>query len=103
VNLGGEVNHMPAWKSWQLSGNNPFSEDSAPAIWMEVADHRKMTTTGSSQAAKDWRAKQAALIADGKIMEAVMMDIDEVRRKYPGKYEEGIQQMLDYLASKGIT
>jgi len=31
------------------------------------------------------------------------MDIDEIRRKFGNKYDEGIQQMLDYLASKGIT
>ncbi len=101
--LGGEVNHMPAWNSWQLAGNSPFTQGTAPAIWMETADHRKMTSTGSSAAAKAYRAQQAALIQAGKIMEAVQMDIDEIHRRFGTKYDVGIQQMLDYLASQGIT
>jgi hypothetical protein len=31
------------------------------------------------------------------------MDIDEIHKKYGSKYDQGIQEMLDYLATKGIT
>ncbi|HWA73194.1 MAG TPA: polymorphic toxin-type HINT domain-containing protein [Polyangiaceae bacterium] len=103
ISLGGEVNHMPAWDSWVQSGKNPFTHGTAPAIWMETADHRAMTSTGSSAAAKAYRAKQAKLIKQGKIMEAIQMDIDEIHKKYGSKYDQGIQEMLDYLATKGIT
>ncbi len=102
TSLGGEVNHMPAWDSWVQSGNTTFSRDSAPSIWMETADHRAMTSTGSSAEAKAYRAEQAELIKEGKIMEAVQMDIDEIHEKYGSKYDEGIAQMLAYLAAQGI-
>lgn len=102
TSLGGEVNHMPAWDSWVQSGNTTFSRDSAPSIWMETADHRAMTSTGSSAEAKAYRAEQAELIKEGKIMEAVQMDIDEIHEKYGSKYDEGIAEMLAYLAAQGI-
>jgi hypothetical protein len=70
---------------------------------MERADHRAMTSTGSSAASKAFRAKQAKLIKQGKIMEAVQMDIDEIHRRYGSKYDQGIQEMLDYMATQGIT
>jgi hypothetical protein len=104
INLGGQVNHMPAWNAWTQAGDkNPFTFGTAPAIWMETADHRAMTSTGSSDEAKQWRADQAALIKQGKIMEAIQMDIDEIHELYGSKYDQGIQEMLDYLATKGIT
>jgi Flp pilus assembly pilin Flp len=102
TSLGGEVNHMPAWNSWEQSGDSRFSRDTAPAIWMETADHRAMTSTGSSAEAKAFRAEQAELIKEGKIMEAVQMDIDEIHEKYGSKYDEGIAEMLAYLAAQGI-
>jgi filamentous hemagglutinin len=69
---------------------------------METADHRAMTSTGSSAEAKAFRAEQAELIKEGKIMEAVQMDIDEIHEKYGSKYDEGIAEMLAYLAAQGI-
>jgi len=102
TSLGGEVNHMPAWNSWEQSGDTTFSRDSAPSIWMEKADHRAMTSTGSSAESKAYRAEQAELIKEGKIMEAIQMDIDEIHEKYGNKYDEGIAEMLAYLAAQGI-
>jgi filamentous hemagglutinin len=68
---------------------------------MDPKDHRRMTSTGSSAAAKAWRKKQQDLIDQGRIRDAVQMDIDEARRLFGGKYDKAIKEMEDYLASLG--
>jgi filamentous hemagglutinin len=61
-----------------------------------------MSSTGSSREAKAWRKKQQDLIAQGRIREAVKMDIDEARRLFGNKYDVAIQEMLDYITSVGF-
>jgi filamentous hemagglutinin len=60
-----------------------------------------MSSTGSSKEAKAWRQRQQFLIAQGKLREAVQMDIDEARRLFGEKYDPAIQEMLDYITSLG--
>jgi filamentous hemagglutinin len=61
-----------------------------------------MSSTGSSREAKAWRKKQQDLIVQGRIREAVKMDIDEARRLFGNKYDVAIQEMLDYITSVGF-
>ncbi len=92
---GGEVNHIPP-----DSVNGMPSYGKGAALRMDKLDHRALTSTDNSLGPKgglEWRAKQARLIAEGKYLEAIKMDLDEIRAKHPGKYEKGIQQMLDYI------
>ena len=89
---GGEVNHMPA------DSVSPLSKGKGPGIRMDIADHYATRSWGSSKAAKQWRATQAALIKQGKFLDALKMDIEDVRSRNPVKYEKAIQQMLDYVA-----
>jgi Domain of unknown function (DUF4157) len=89
---GGEVNHMPA-----DSANPDLSQGKGPSIRMDIPDHYATNSWGSSKAAVAWRAKQAGLIAQGKFLDALAMDIADVRGRFGAKYEKGIQQMLDYV------
>ena len=87
-NEGGEVHHMPA------DAASTIARDDGPAIWMETADHRMTASWGRSKAAEAYRARQAALIKDGKLREAIQMDIDDIRAKFGSKYDEAIKEML---------
>jgi len=43
------------------------------------------------------RKRQQELIQQGQFMDAVQMDIDDLRSKFGSQYDEGIQQMLEYV------
>jgi hypothetical protein len=92
---GLDSNHSPA------DAISPFRRNDGPAFQMDPTDHRQMSSTGSSASAKAWRKKQQDLIAQGKLREAVQMDIDEARRLFGNKYDDAIQEMLDYITSIG--
>jgi filamentous hemagglutinin len=64
---------------------------------MTKADHAQ-TASHSSQGAAGavYRKQQAALIDQGKFRDAVQMDINDIRKKFGGKYDAHIQEMLDY-------
>ena len=51
---------------------------------------------GRSKGAQAYRAKQKELIDKGLFREAQQMDIDDVRAKFGNKYNESIQEMLEY-------
>ncbi len=87
-NTGGQVHHTPAAKI------TPFEYRKAPSVWMETADHRLTKSWGSSADAKAYRQIQDDLINQGKLREAIQMDIDDIRAKFGNKYDENIRQML---------
>jgi hypothetical protein len=88
-NTGGQVHHTPA------SAVSPYTHHTGPSVWMETLDHRRTGSWGSSAAAKAYRQKQADLIAQGKLREAVQMDIDDIRSKFGSKYDDHIREMLE--------
>ena len=57
--VGGEVHHMPA------DGVSPVSRAKGSAIWMQIPHHGDTKSSGSSDEAKDYRAKQRELIKQG--------------------------------------
>jgi hypothetical protein len=94
-----QSNHMPAKDAYL--DRIPLTEGEGPAIWMTEADHMKTESWGSSDKAKAWRQKQSELIEQGRYMEALEMDIMDIRKKFPdGRYENGIKQALEY--AKGL-
>lgn len=103
---GGEVNHIPAWNSIEMAKKtNPNLQNlpthgTTPAIHMDTSEHRGMSTTGSSKKAKAYREKQAQLISDGKFSEAMGIDIDEIIQKHGTKYNQHMDEMLDYAEEK---
>ena len=47
--------------------------------------------------ADEYRAKQESLINQGRFREAVNMDINDIRSKFGGKYDQGIKELLNYV------
>jgi len=105
--IGGEIHHMPAkdvWGArWPGPGKAPFDADTGPAIWLEEADHALTKSNGKVAGSAQWRQDQADLIAKGDVCGAIAMDINDIRAIAPGKYEQGIKQMLAYVRSKGFN
>jgi len=87
-NKGGEVDHTPA------QSVSPYSRVKGPSVWMEKPDHKKTASWGSGKEAQAYRRRQADLIKQGKLREAIQMDIDDIRAKFGSKYDENIRQML---------
>ena len=87
---GGENHHMPA------DSVSPFNRGDGPAINMEKADHRQTESCGNSKEAQEYRSKQKQLIEQDKFNQAQQMDIDDIRLKFPHKYEGAINEMLQY-------
>jgi len=89
---GLESHHMPA------DSISPLPTDQGPAIQMEPTDHRRTASHGSRGAAGvTHRARQAALIAEGRFDDAIQTDIDDVQSKFGSKYDEAILEMIDSL------
>ncbi len=86
-----EVHHMPADSTTDLN------RDDGPAIKMDKADHRQTASCGSSNEAREYRAKQKELVEQGKFREALQMDIDDIRDKFGDKYDDAIAEMLEYV------
>ncbi|RZU45494.1 RHS repeat-associated protein [Streptomyces sp. BK022] len=102
-----EVNHIPAKASWKdivepglYIANRPHKKqkvNNGPAIRMEKAHHAQLNSTGSSNTAINWHATQRALINQGRITEAMRMDIDDIKAKFPGTYDQHIKDMVESL------
>ncbi|MFF5922723.1 DUF6531 domain-containing protein [Streptomyces flavochromogenes] len=94
-----EINHIPAKASYAHLDEEGFINDAGmgPAIRMEKADHRDMSSTGSWAHSVKWRADQRAHIDAGRWDLAMKMDIDEVRAKYGDKYDQHIADMVTSL------
>lgn len=93
VNDGLDSHHCPAKNCYK---DAPISSEDGPAIKMDPKDHRRTASHGSSDEAKAYRARQQELLNEGKLNEAIEMDVDDIRSKFGDKYNEGIDEMLDY-------
>lgn len=96
---GKEGHHTPA------DSSSIVAKYDGPAIVMDKADHEKTASWGNSKEARAYRQKQKDLINEGRIMDAIQMDIDDIKSKFGGKYDEAIKQMLAYaeeLMEKGL-
>lgn len=91
-----EVHHMPA------NDINGLNVNDGPAIVMDKADHRQTASCGNSLEAREYRAKQEALIKEGKFEEAMQMDIDDIHEKFGNKYDDAIAQMKEKAKEKGL-
>jgi filamentous hemagglutinin len=88
-----DSHHCPAKNCY---GAAPISSADGPAIKMDPADHANTASYGNGPAARAYRAKQQELLQQGRLNEAIQMDVNDIRAKFGGKYEENIRQMLDY-------
>jgi hypothetical protein len=69
---------------------------------MDGADHRLVTSTGYSAAARAWQATQRRLILTGRITEGMQMDIDDIRGAFGSKHDPAINEMIRSI-SKGAA
>ncbi|EMQ2088781.1 hypothetical protein ABWR82_004696, partial [Salmonella enterica subsp. enterica] len=96
VGDGLDSHHMPAKDS------SPLSHDDGPAIHMDPLDHRKTRSNGSVPNSYQYRRQIEALIKSGRWRDALTIEISDVRDIAnrigdPEKYDEAIQEMLDYF------
>jgi len=89
-----DSHHCPAKACYK---NAPISSQDGPAIKMDPGDHRQTASYGGSPEAKAYRKQQKELIDQGKVHEAVQMDIDDLRSKFGNKYDSAIKEMESYL------
>lgn len=89
-----EANHIPPWAAYRELVDLTYEE--GPTIVMDYEDHRGLSSTIS----ESHRSRQRELIAQGKFMEAMQLDITEIRTRFPGLYDQAIARMESYL--KGI-
>ncbi|WP_412005328.1 hypothetical protein [Aestuariibius insulae] len=69
-----------------------------PAIQMDVADHRLTASHGNmGTAGRRYRETQKDLIRKGKLREAFMMDVLDIRAKFGDKYDAAIAEAAAYM------
>ncbi|MFI6726491.1 DNRLRE domain-containing protein [Streptomyces atratus] len=90
-----ERNHMPASQSIKDAFGMP--EGQGLTIQMDKADHHATESWGSSYDGQMHRAHQSYLLKQGRLTEALQMDIDNVKSMFPGKYDAAIDEMLTKL------
>ena len=86
------MHHMPADSAYDI-----LSRADGPAIKMVKEDHRQTASCGSSREAREYRERQRELIEQGKFMEALKMDIEDIIEKFGDKYNDEIKELLDYV------
>ena len=95
---GKDSHHMPSKDAYKGSVMNPDGEAmNGPAIQMDPKDHNLT----ASKRSKEYRERQRLLIQQGKVKEAIQMDIKDVQEiaangGNPGKYDCAIQEALEY-------
>jgi hypothetical protein len=93
----GEVHHIPAYAAVREAfGEENVSFENLPGILMDEEDHHQTASYGNSFEAQEWRATQAELIEQGRLEDAIRMDLIDITDKFGAKYDQAIQQ---YLAS----
>jgi filamentous hemagglutinin len=63
---------------------------------MSKGDHALTASYGKKDSARLYREQQHQLISQGKLREAIQMDIDDIHATFGDKYDQGIKQMLQY-------
>jgi hypothetical protein len=85
--VGGQVHHMPA------NSVNGMTTAKGYAIWMYILDHERTASYAGGDEARKYREKQEILINQGEFTKAMLMDIQDIKKKFPGIYDLAIQQM----------
>ena len=101
VGDGLDSHHLPA------DAISPIPREKGPAIKMDPADHRETSSNGSGLDAIEYRAEVKELLDADRMRDAMAKEIRDVRRAAdvvsgkPTKYNEGIQEMLEYSKKMG--
>lgn len=87
--------HTPAKQAYKT--RLPLTPGDGPAIRMSILDHSKTASYAGRAPERQYRAAQEALIAQSRFRDALAMDIANVCSLFNGKYEQGIQEMINYV------
>ncbi len=97
-----DSHHMPAKSAYFGSKMNPDGRAmKGPALKVEIEDHHQTMSHGwQGEEGRLYRQKQHDLIQQGKLKEAVQMDIDDLRKiaadsGQEDKYECGIKEFIE--------
>jgi len=91
-----ESHHIPAESAYGLRS---MSQSKMPAIQMDVADHRKTSSWGSSANAKAYRRLQkTAMKSKGGIAAGFAMDLVDIKLRFGKKYDTALIEAGAYLA-----
>ena len=93
---GYHANHIPP-KS--VVDENPGA---ATSIGMPGEHHKATMSYGSSARARAHRAEQRKLVREGKIDEAIKMDVDDIKGRHGDIYDETFKIMINYKKSRKI-
>lgn len=97
ANDGKDSHHMPA------DDVSPLKRNDGPAIQMEPDDHALTSSNGQNgRVGRRYRAMIESLLKDGKWREAMLKEIQDVRRiakqiKDARRYNEAMLEMLEYF------
>ena len=108
VNAGdGTTNkhETPSFEAYnKANGITDGKRSELPSIKMDAEDHQMTASWGHSKAAWAYREQQALLISEGtteSMHAAIQMDIEDITSKFGTKYNDAIQQMLEYATQIG--
>jgi uncharacterized Zn-binding protein involved in type VI secretion len=90
---GKDAHHIPAKDSYKHTG---LDKNDGPAIKMDPKDHQKTASYGASDEAIAYRGEQKKLIDQGKFNEAMQKDIDDIKTKFPRKYDKALDGAVEY-------
>ena len=100
---GLESHHLPA------DSINGIPRNKGPAIQMDPLDHRGTSSHGPGLESAQYRAEVQDLITQGRMRDAMAMEIRDVRRAAQSvsgdrtKYNPAVQQMLEYAKQQGYV
>jgi len=93
---GLEAHHMPA------DSTTGIPTKLGPAIQMDRFDHRDTSSWGPGTAADAFRTKIKTLVGEGRMRDAMAIEIWDIRRVAGSKYNAAIQEMLEYAKGAGF-
>ena len=98
--LDGHRHHIPSQAA--LKDNN-INTNTAPAIRMTVADHKRTATYGNTLKSKTFVLQEKILLKQGKFLVAQALGIKDVKMLFPGstKYDKALEKMVSYTRSLG--
>jgi hypothetical protein len=79
------------------NSTNDVPHGQGSSIHMDTKDHYDTASWGNTKDAQEYREIQRKLQEQGRLDDAIQMDIDDVTSKFPGKYDDHILQMIDDL------
>lgn len=86
-------NHVPSKKTYEKS---KISSDDGPSILIYLEHQKYLASHGKSKVTAQYIEMQKKLVAEGKVIEAIQKDIEDIKNKTNILYTKGLNQMKNY-------